>query len=109
MVMMMMVVVVVVGVVVVTCGCGFACPVYSAADFDSAKPYLEKMGKKIVHCGEVGTGAVCRHVVSPTGPFGDPAVSFRRLHTVVASERRQQRHKWRTWCGQAWGSGDRCR
>lgn len=30
------------------------------ADFAAAKPFLEAMGKKIVHCGEVGTGQVAK-------------------------------------------------
>ncbi|KAF2071313.1 hypothetical protein CYY_007363 [Polysphondylium violaceum] len=32
----------------------------SAGDFEKAKPYLECMGKNIVHCGDVGTGQVAK-------------------------------------------------
>jgi 3-hydroxyisobutyrate dehydrogenase len=37
-----------------------------AADFDRAKPYLEKMGKKIVHCGAAGAGQaakICNNMI----------------------------------------------
>jgi 3-hydroxyisobutyrate dehydrogenase len=30
------------------------------ADFNRAKPYLETMGKNIVHCGEAGTGQIAK-------------------------------------------------
>lgn len=38
----------------------------SDADFAAAKPYLEKMGKKIVHCGAAGTGQaakICNNMI----------------------------------------------
>ena len=37
-----------------------------AADFERAKPYLEKMGKKIVHCGGAGAGQaakICNNMI----------------------------------------------